>query len=93
MSEYIQIDSELDDDGQTIVVWTNLTLTPDQVAESYKSPEAMAVGSPLAKALAAIDGIAAADIAGTVLLITCESPSDWHSVAADVTVALKDFFL
>jgi hypothetical protein len=40
-----------------------------------------------------IEGIAAAEIDGDLLLITLAPAADWHAIAADVSAALKDFFL
>lgn len=93
MSEYIEIEPELDEDGRTIVFHTNLPLTSGATVERFETAAALAEGSPVAQALGALDGIAAAEIAGDVLLITCDPAADWHAVAADVSAALKEFFL
>ncbi|MEZ4517582.1 MAG: hypothetical protein R3C44_12395 [Chloroflexota bacterium] len=93
MSEYIEIEAELDEDGRTIFFQTNLPLTAGEATETYDSPEALAFGSPVAQMLAGIDGITAAEITGDVLLVVCESPAGWHMVAADVSAALKDLYL
>lgn len=93
MSEYIDIEAELDEDGRTIYFQTNLSLTADDDAEHYTTADALAEGSPVAQTLSGIDGIATVEITGDVLWVTCDSTADWHAVAADVSAALKDFFL
>jgi hypothetical protein len=93
MSEYIEIQAELDEDGQTVVFQTNLSLSTGVTAERYESVDALAEGSPVAQALMGIEGIAAAEIDGDLLLITLAPAADWHAIAADVSAALKDFFL
>lgn len=93
MSEYIEIEAELDEDGRTIFFQTNLTLGPDQTVERYDSRDELAEGSPVAQALAGIEGIVAVEIAGNDLWVTCDSTVGWHAVAADVNAALKDFFI
>ncbi|MCA9971369.1 MAG: NifU N-terminal domain-containing protein [Anaerolineales bacterium] len=93
MSEYIDIETELSEDGRHIHVYTNLTLTR-RAAETYDSPAALEEGSPLAQALAVIDGITHLHIAGSDLTITYDpDASSWHAIAADVSAAIKDFFL
>lgn len=93
MSEYIDIDAELSDDGRRISVWTNLSLAEPGRPESYESPLALESGSPVAQALAVIDGIAGVRIEESEMLIDLASDADWHAVVSDVSAALKDFFL
>lgn len=93
MSEYIEIEADLDEDGRTIVFQTNLPLTADDASERYGTPDALAEGSPVAQALAEIGGIAGVEIAGNALFVTCSPAADWHAIVADVSAALKDFFL
>ncbi len=93
MSEYIEIDAELDEDGRTIVFQTNLSLSAGDGVERYASSAELAEGSPVAQALAGVDGIDLVEIAGDLLLVACDASADWHAVAADVSAALKDFFL
>jgi hypothetical protein len=92
MSEYIEIETELNDDGQEMYFYTNLTLAVGD-AERYDSPAAMEEGSPVALALALLEGIAQLQIADKGMIITREPDYPWHVIVADVSAALKDFFL
>ncbi|MCA9962163.1 MAG: NifU N-terminal domain-containing protein [Chloroflexota bacterium] len=92
MSEYIEIDTELSDDGQRMHVYTNLTLG-ERAQESYASPAEMEEGSPLVQALAIIPGIVELTISGSDMLISKEDDADWYAIVADVSAAIKDFFL
>ncbi|MFQ5421675.1 MAG: NifU N-terminal domain-containing protein [Anaerolineae bacterium] len=92
MSEYIEIQTELSDDGRTMSFYTNLTLSEGEV-ETYDSPAAMEEGSPVAQAFAVVDGIAQLRLEGSDMHITRAADAPWHSIVADVTAALKDFFL
>ena len=90
MSEYIEIEAELGDDG-VIVFETNLPLAAGQ--ERYASAAALEEGSPVAQALSVIPGIAALTISGGQMILTAAADADWHVLVADVTAALKEFFL
>ncbi len=92
MSEYIEIETELSDDGQRMHFYTNLTLT-DQDQETYHSLDEMEEGSPLAQALSVIPGIAHLTIAGSDMTLAKEPDTDWYAIVADVSAAVKDFFL
>lgn len=92
MSEYIEIDADLGDDG-IILVQTNLRLTPDGVEETYHSTTAIEEGSPIAQALSSIMGIESLTMRNGEMTITTHPGADWHAVIAEVTAALKDFFL
>ena len=92
MSEYIEIETEMSDDGASMHVFTNLTLTEGE-AEIYHSQAAMEEGSPVAQALAVVEGIARLQIEGQELTITREADAPWHVIVSDVSAALKDFFL
>jgi hypothetical protein len=92
MSEYIEIETEASDDGKRIIVYTNLRLAEGDV-EYYNSRESLEEGSPVAQALAMIDGIARLRIKNSDLIITREPDVEWHIIVDNVTVALKDFFL
>lgn len=92
MSEYIEIDAELSDDGQRVFVYTNLLLVDDSF-EEYNSREALEEGSPVAQALAMIDGIVHLRIEDSDLVITKEPDVEWYLIVEDVSAALKDFFL
>lgn len=92
MSEYIEIDAELDEDG-TIRFHTNLSLTADASKEQYNSVAEMEVGSPVAQALAVVDGIETLEMSDGEIALTIRPDADWHAIIADVTAALKEFFL
>ncbi len=92
MSEYIEIETEMSDDGRDLYVYTNLKLNEGDV-ETYDSPAAMEEGSPVAQALALLEGIDQLQIEGDEMLITREPDAAWHVIVADVSAALKDFFL
>ena len=92
MSEYIEIETEESDDGQRIRFYTNLCLAEGE-SEDYDSPESMEEGSPVAQALAIIDGIAHLRIDGSDLIITRQPEVEWYVIVEEVSAALKDFFL
>lgn len=92
MSEYIEIESELSDDGRRIYIYTNLRLAVGE-PEEYDRPEALEEGSPLAQALAPIEGIARLRIEDSDMVIGREEDVEWTVVVEDVSAALKDFFL
>jgi len=92
MSEYIEIETETGDDGM-ILFHTNLPLTAEGREEIYESPEALDEGSPVAQALSVVSGIAALTMNGGELAVAATADADWHTIVADVTAALKDFFL
>ncbi len=92
MSEYIEIETELSDDGKEMYIYTNLTLGEGE-AEQYTSPAAMEEGSPVAQALALLEGIVELQIDGSDMTIIRDSDFPWHVIVADVSAALKDFFL
>lgn len=92
MSEYIEIETEMSDDGRTMHISTNLRLAEGE-SEIYHSSEEMEEGSPVAQTLAVIEGIVVLRIEDTDLVITREPDADWHIIVADISAALKDFFL
>jgi len=92
MSEYIEIETELSDDGDIITFYTNLKLSVES-SESYDSVEAMEEGSAVAQALSEIDGILQLQIIGKEMMITRDHQVPYHAIVADVSNALKDFFL
>jgi hypothetical protein len=93
MSEYIDIETELSENGAAIFFTTNLPLTDAGIEETYGSAEAMEEGSPVAQTLASVDGIARAQLNGGEMVVHLLADADWHAVVADVSAALKDFFL
>lgn len=92
MSEYIEIQTEIDDDNLTMTLRTNLRLT-DEGQETYHSPEEMEEGSPVAQALAVIVGIDQLTINQKNMIIIRDPDAPWHSIIGDISAALKDFFL
>ena len=92
MSEYIEIEAEDNDDGKRIIVHTNLRLAEGDV-EYYDSRESLEEGSPIAQALAMIDGIVHLRIEDSDLFIIREPDIEWHIIVEDISTALKDFFL
>ncbi len=92
MSEYIEIETEFGDDGRSLFITTNLSLT-EGGAETYASLAEMEEGSPLAQALSVIDGIDHLTLNGRTLTLVREPEAPWHHLVADLSAALKDFFL
>ena len=92
MSEYIEIETELSDDGQTMYFYTNLQLT-EAGAEEYESPAAMEEGSPVAQALSVVSGVAYLCLDGNDMVVRREPEAPWHIIVADTSAVLKDFFL
>ncbi len=92
MSEYIEIETEVSENGRFITLYTNLRLT-SETNEQYTTPDEMSEGSPLAQTLAVIEGITHLDIAEHTLTVGCDPDTPWHSVVAEISAALKDFFL
>lgn len=91
MSEYIEIEEEETDDINVMIFYTNLSLADG--IEQYDSLEKMEQGSPVANALAVIEGIASAELDEGVLTIRRKELYDWYAIAADVSAVLRDFFL
>lgn len=92
MSEYIEIEADIGDGGE-IVFHTNLRLTAAGRPEQYDSAAALEEGSPVAQALAGVSGIATLAMDGGRIAVTTLPDTDWHALIADVTAALKDFFI
>ena len=92
MSEYMEIETELSDDGLDIRFYTNLRLI-DGEPESYESTTEMEEGSPVAQTLALIDGIAHLHLDKHEITVTRTPDAAWHAIEADVIAALKDFFI
>lgn len=94
MSEYIEIEAAATDDPHVIRLNTNLNVTGvDQTVESYKSRQDMEEGSPLAQTLAYVEGIRELRLAGQTITVTRDPAVDWHIIIADITAAVRDFFL
>ncbi|MBK8902885.1 MAG: NifU N-terminal domain-containing protein [Anaerolineaceae bacterium] len=92
MSEYIEIETELSDDGRILIVYTNLRLNEGEV-EQYNSPDEMEEGTPVAQALAVIEGMHTLQIKGSDLTVQRDPDTPWHIIISDISAALKDFFL
>lgn len=92
MSEYIEIDTEISDDDNTLTVYTNLRLNEGEVEKYYSSDE-LEEGSPVAQALAVIEGITFLQIEAGYLTVRREPDTPWHIIISDISAALKDFFL
>jgi len=92
MSEYIEIETEMSDDGMQMQFMTNLKLAEGE-QEVYDSAVEMEEGSAVAQALAVVEGIARLQMNGRDMTITRHPETDWHIIVADVSVVLKDFFL
>ena len=92
MSEYMEIETEIDDDDLTMHISTNFRLA-DGEPEEYDSLAALAEGSPVAHALAMIDGIAHLTIDGHNMTLVRDPEAPWHNLIGDISAALKDFFL
>jgi hypothetical protein len=92
MSEYIEIETAITDDPAVLAFSTNLRLAEEGV-ERYDSPAEMEVGSAVAQAMALVEGIKKLRIEGGDMLVTRDSKTPWHLIIAEVTAALKEFFL
>ncbi|MDX1688722.1 MAG: hypothetical protein R3248_12120 [Candidatus Promineifilaceae bacterium] len=92
MSEYIEIEAEMSDDPAVIIFYTNLTLAEEGV-EEYDSVEAMEEGSPVAQALAYVEGICHLRLDDREMTVTRDLEAPQHIIVAEVSAALKDFFL
>lgn len=92
MSEYMEIEAELSEDGLEIRFYTNLRLI-DGESESYSSIADMEEGSPVAQTLSIIEGITHLRLDAHEITITRTPDAAWHAIAADVIAALKDFFI
>ena len=92
MSEYISIEAEYGDDPDEVRLRTNLRLALAET-ESYASREEGDLGSPLAQTLFGIDGLAALQISGAMLIVRRAPGTEWHTLIDEISLALKDFFL
>jgi hypothetical protein len=92
MSEYVQIEGQISEDGTRLSISTNLTLS-EEGDETYASLEAMEEGSALAQALSVVEGIVWMRIEEDELTIVRNPGVPWHTIEADVSAVLKDFFL
>ena len=94
MSEYIEIETEIDEDEPNkIYFYTNVTLAPAGEQELYRSYDDLLEGSPMAQAVAVIDGIVQCEIAEKELTIVHSDEISPYALIADISAAIKDFFL
>ncbi len=92
MSEYIEIETTITDDPAVLSFSTNLNLSEEGV-ERYDSPAEMEVGSAVAQSMALVEGINKLRIEGSDMIVTRDPNTPWHLIIAEVTAALKEFFL
>lgn len=92
MSEYIEILPEEGDDDDSLYLFTNLRLTEGQI-EEYETREAMELGSPVAQALSAVDGLRLLRLDNGDIFVRREPDADWYAIVEDISTVLKDFFL
>ena len=92
MSEYIEIEVETGDDPAGITFFTNLPLAAG-AGEQYTSQAELEEGSPVAQALAPIAGLRQVTLEGRDLIVVRDLDAPLHVVVAEVSAALKDFFL
>ena len=92
MSEYIEIETEIDDETNRVAVITNLILS-GAAEERYSSSGEMEEGSALAQALSQIEGITNLTIGGQELFVYHDPAVPSHIVASEISSALRDFFL
>lgn len=94
MSEYIEIEALPGHDPQQVILTTNVNLAPSsQAPEIYTSPQEMEEGSPLAQTLSYIEGIEELHISGQTMTVTRDPGVEWHVIIADISAAVRDFFL
>ena len=93
MSEYVDIQAEGTDDPEVVWITTNVQLASGTEVEIYESPEEGDDGSALAQALFEIPGLAGLRLDGTEMFIRREPGVEWPALIADVSDALRDFFL
>lgn len=92
MSEYIEIEHEADADPDVMHIYTNVSLV-DEGPEQYDSVDEMAEGSPVAQALAYVEGIRRLALTEKEMTVTREAEMPWHIILAEVSTAIKEFFL
>ncbi len=94
MSEYIEIEPQPGETPDHMILETNLKLTaPGQAPELYMSPAEMEEGSPLAQSLAYVAGLRECRISGNLITVVRDPQVDWHIIIADISAAVRDFFL
>lgn len=92
MSEYIEIEAESGEEPGVLLFSSNVRLS-EGPAEQYDSPAALEEGSPLAQALAYVPGIRRLRLQGDEMIVWCDPGVPQHVVIADISAAVRDFFL
>ena len=92
MSEYIEIEHESGDDPDVMMIYTNVTLA-EGAPEQYATLEEMEEGSPVAQAIAYIEGVSALRLEGKTMTVTREPEMPWHIIVAEISTAIRSFFL
>jgi hypothetical protein len=92
LSEYIEIETEIDDEANRVSVSTNLVLS-GMGEEIYPSIKEMEEGSALAQSLSQIEGMLTLTIEGREMAATHDQAIPSHIIASEISSALKDFFL
>ncbi len=87
----MEFETEIEDNGR-IYITSNLPLSDGEL-ETYTSTIAMEEGSPVAQALAIIEGIAELEIDENELTVIPEPDAAAHAIIHEITAVLKDFFL
>lgn len=92
MSEYIEIVTESGDEPGVLLFSTNVRLSEGAV-EQYDSLAALEEGSPLAQALAHVPGVRRLRLQGNEMTVWVDPDTPQHVVMADISAAIRDFFL
>jgi len=92
LSEYIEIEIEIDEAARLVYINTNLVLAASG-EERYFSIETMEQGTALAQFLSQIEGIQTLMISGHRLTASHNPSIPSYIVASEMSDALKDFFL
>lgn len=75
-----------------LILSTNVRLS-EGIAEVYESPAALEEGSPLAQALAYVPGILRLQLQDHEMTVWHNPDVAQHVVIADISAAIRDFFL
>jgi hypothetical protein len=92
MSEYIEITAESGEEPGMLHFSTNVRLS-EGPAERYDWRADLEEGSPLAQALAHIPGIRRLHLQGGEMVVWHEPELPQHVLIADISAAVRDFFL
>lgn len=92
MSEYIEIEHEPGDDPDIMYIYTNVRLA-EGPPEQYASTAEMEEGSPVAQAMAYVEGIEEVRLEEKTMTVRREREMPWHIIVAEISTAIKEFFL